>query len=319
MAVFVNDDNCVDAFIEFLSSGRGISENTCCSYRYDLIDLRKFLRKRAVSIVDVSYDDLRSYVRSMSKKKFSAATLARRVSAIKGMYKFLYNDRITSRDPSLNLDVCKSGRSLPKVIGEPDINRLFEEAQGDLTSEGKRTHAIISILYSSGMRVSELTQLGFYEVHAMLREQQSDIGHIVIKGKGNRDRLILLNQAAMESIRAYLEVRECFITKAKAESKWLFPGAKFDQCISRQRVGQILKDLALAAGVDPAKISPHKFRHSFATHLLNNGSNVVFIQKMLGHVNLSTTQVYTYVASEKLRETLRRFHPLSDTKDDRQS
>nr|WP_241759767.1 tyrosine-type recombinase/integrase [Anaplasma marginale] len=121
----------------------------------------------------------------------------------------------------------------------------------------------------------------------------------------------MLNEVAIASIVAYLAVRDHFIVGQKSESRWLFPGAKFDQCISRQRVGQLLKALAIVAGVDPKRISPHKLRHSFATHLLNNGSNVVFIQKMLGHASLSTTQIYTYVANDRLKEALQTFHPFA--------
>ncbi|WP_249548464.1 tyrosine recombinase [Anaplasma phagocytophilum] len=310
----MGDDYIIRSFLEFLVASKGVSENTVCSYKCDLEDLSQFLRSNGLKIVDASYDDLCEYIRSLNVRAYSAATVARRVSAIKGLCIFLYKDRIVHSDLSLSLESCRLGRTLPRVISESDIGILLDIAKADLSAEGKRLYAIVNILYSSGIRISELIHLGFFEIDAMLHEHVGDIGYIIIKGKGNRERLVLLNEVAMDSIRAYLEVRKCFITGENTESRWLFPGAKYDQCISRQRVGQLLKELAISAGIDPEKVSPHKFRHSFATHLLNNGSNIVFIQKMLGHVNLSTTQVYTHVASEQLRDVLSRFHPMSKSK-----
>ena len=310
----MKDTRCVSAFLEFLVSVKGVSENTSYNYKCDLQNLSSFLKRRGTRMVETNSDDLRTYIRHLNKKGHKASTVARRISAIRGLYGFLYSDRLVSSDPSLNLDSYKLGRALPKSISEQEIELLSTVARQDETLEGKRTAAMVDILYSSGIRVSELVSLRFHEVDAMLRAREGDVGHIVIKGKGGRERLVLLSDIAMESVCAYLKVRKCFIAQGKTESRWLFPGPRYDNHISRQRVGQLLKLLALNAGVDRDKISPHKFRHSFATHLLNNGSNIVFIQKMLGHVNLSTTQVYTHVAREKLKEAIEEFHPLSGLK-----
>ncbi|MGN7678774.1 MAG: tyrosine recombinase [Anaplasma sp.] len=307
----MNDEHYMDIFLESLVSGRGVSLNTSNSYLSDLKDLSRFLTRRNLRIIDASAEDLRKYVRYLNGKECSPATVARRVSAIRGLYKFLCNDKIMDSNPSAKLDSCKLRRSLPKVLTIEEVDKLLHAAKSDASVEGKRMSAIVNILYSSGVRISELVQLGFYEVESMLREQRSDVGHILIRGKADKERLVLLNEVAMLSIETYLEVRQCFIVGQKLESKWLFPGARFDQCLSRQRVGQLLKSLAITAGIDPEKVSPHKLRHSFATHLLNNGSNIVFIQKMLGHASLSTTQIYTHVASERLRSALQEFHPLA--------
>ncbi|QJC27194.1 tyrosine recombinase XerD [Anaplasma platys] len=310
----MKDNRCISAFLEFLVSVKGVSENTSYNYRCDLQNLGAFLKRRGVRIVDASSDDLRTYIRYLSKKGHKASTVARRISAIRRLYGFLHSDRLVASDPSLNLDSYKLGRSLPQSISESDIERLSAVAQQDGTGEGKRITAMVNILYSSGIRVSELVSLKFHEVDAMLRARDGDVGHIVIRGKGGRERLVLFSDIAMDSICDYLAVRKCFIARGRTESRWLFPGSRYDSHISRQRVGQLLKLLAQNAGVDRDKISPHKFRHSFATHLLNNGSNIVFIQKMLGHVNLSTTQIYTHVAREKLKEAIEEFHPLSNIK-----
>ena len=304
------NDN-IDAFLELLISERGVSTNTSEGYKYDLYDLEKFLKLRDSTILGATIHDLRDYVRHMSWKKYSSATIARRVSSIKGLYKFLRNDNILDTDPSVDLDTCRLHRALPKVISVEEMSKMLEVARLDESADGRRTAAIANILYSSGIRVSELVRLGFHEVSSMLRERTRDIEHLIIKGKGSKERLVLFNGVAIDSINSYLSVRGSFIAKEDSESKWLFPGAKFDQCISRQRVGQLLKQLAKDAGIDPRKVSPHKFRHSFATHLLNNGSNIVFIQKMLGHTNLSATQIYTHVANNKFREVLQEFHQFS--------
>ncbi|MFV9881627.1 MAG: tyrosine recombinase [Anaplasma ovis] len=307
----MDDKRCLDVFLESLLSGRCVSPNTSSSYRSDLEDLAEFLGRRNLRMVDASAADLRKYIRSLNSRGYSPATVSRRISAIRGLYGFLYGDRIIDGDPAANLDSCKLGRPLPKVLDVGEIDKLLRTAGADLSVEGRRTAAIVNVLYSSGVRISELINLGFYDIESMLREQHSDVGHLVIKGKAGRERLVLLNEVAIASVVAYLAVRKRFIVGRKSESKWLFPGAKFDQCISRQRVGQLLKALAIAAGVDPKRVSPHKLRHSFATHLLNNGSNVVFIQKMLGHASLSTTQIYTYVANDRLKEALKTFHPFA--------
>ncbi|MFV9838482.1 MAG: tyrosine recombinase [Aaplasma endosymbiont of Hyalomma asiaticum] len=305
----------ISAFLEFIVSNKGVSKNTYNSYGSDLQDLSRFLSGCGKEIINASSEDLKRYLRKLNRLGCNSTTISRRVASIRGLYRFLYSDKIKEGDPSMNLTSVKLKRTLPKVICEPDIEKLFNRACADQTAEGRRTYAIVNMLYSAGVRISELVHMCFYEVESMLRVCTEDVGHMVIKGKGGKDRLILFNAIAMDSIRAYIEVRRSFIKK-KAESKWLFPGAKFDHCISRQRVGQLLKSLAISAGIDQGKVSPHKFRHSFATHLLNNGSNIVFIQQMLGHANLSTTQVYTHVACEKLQETLEKFHPMSKLQDD---
>ncbi|MCU7611248.1 tyrosine recombinase [Anaplasma capra] len=307
----MNDERCLNVFLESLISGRCVSPNTSGSYRCDLKDLGEFLNRRNLRMVDASAEDLYLYVRNLNNRGYSSATVARRVSAIRGLYSFLYNDQVIDGNPAANLDSCKLKRPLPRVLTLEEVDKLLCAAGSDSSAEGKRVAAITNIMYSSGVRVSELVHLGLYEIESMLKGQSSDVGHVIIRGKAGKERLVLLNEIAMCSIVAYLAVRRYFISEKKSESKWLFPGAKFDQCISRQRVGQLLKALAVSAGIDPKRVSPHKLRHSFATHLLNNGSNVVFIQKMLGHASLSTTQIYTHVANDKLKTTLQAFHPFA--------
>ncbi|UTO55946.1 tyrosine recombinase [Neoehrlichia mikurensis] len=292
-----------------------VSANTYQSYKVDLLSLCKFLNDKKLSIVSASVEDLRLYIKFLRNKKYKANSIARKISAIKSLYKFLYSDRTINYNPTMYLDTLKIPCTLPKTLDIDEVKKLLKTAESDASPEGRRINAIINILYSSGIRVSELIHLGFYEIDSVLREQHAEVRYLIIKGKSGKERLVLLNATAVKSIKEYMKVRNLFIAKKNVDSQWLFPGKKFDKCITRQRIGQLLKELANKSGINANIISPHKIRHSFATHLLNNGSNIVFIQKMLGHSNLSTTQIYTYVASDRLKDVLLQYHPLAKNMD----
>ncbi|KJV69252.1 tyrosine recombinase [Candidatus Neoehrlichia procyonis] len=307
----MNNQYFLDIFFESLIAEKYVSFNTYKSYKVDLLGLCKFLDDNKLNITNASVESLRLYVRFLYNKKYRASSIARKISAIKSLYKFLYSDRTINYNPAMYLDTLKISSSLPKILSVDEIGKLLKTAGSDDSPEGKRMNAIINILYSSGIRVSELTHLGFYEIDSVLKEQHSEVKYLIIRGKSGKERLVLLNATAVDSIKEYVKIRKLFITKKNVDSQWLFPGAKFDQCITRQRIGQLLKELANKSGMDSDIVSPHKVRHSFATHLLNNGSNIVFIQKMLGHSNLSTTQIYTYVANDRLRDVLLKYHPLA--------
>ncbi|MGN7618940.1 MAG: tyrosine-type recombinase/integrase [Ehrlichia sp.] len=238
--------------------------------------------------------------------------MSRKISAIKSLYKFLYGDNIIDSNPTLYLDSPRLSRSLPKALSFEEVSKLLHVAALNRSPHGRRINAIINILYSSGIRISELVCLKLCEVKEALDNANTGVSHIKIKGKANKERIALLNSSAIIGIREYIEVHKCFVSDESEESRWLFPGTKSDSHITRQRVGQLLKDLGADAKVDITRVSPHKLRHSFATHLLNNGSNLIFIQKMLGHSHLSTTQIYTHIANEKLKGVLLKFHPLSN-------
>ncbi|QGR02204.1 tyrosine recombinase [Ehrlichia ruminantium] len=308
----MNNEKYVEAFLAAIAAEKHISYNTYQSYMVDLLDLCKFCNDKNLALTKVCVSDLQDYVRLMYEKEYKSSTISRKISAIKNLYKFFYKDNIISCDPALSVDFPRLSRSLPKALGIDEVSRLLDMAALDCSPEGRRTDAIINILYSSGMRVSELICLKLNEIIEALNNSDTEISHIKIRGKANKERIVLLNSSAIVSIQKYLEVYRCFIPNGHEVSQWLFPGTKFDHPITRQRVGQLLKELGVSAGVDITRISPHKLRHSFATHLLNNGSNIIFIQKMLGHASLSTTQIYTYVANEKLKNILLKCHPLGN-------
>ena len=308
----MNNHKCVEIFLEAITAEKHISYNTYQSYKTDLLGLCEFVSKQNLLLIDTSIHELQHYIRLLYEKGYKANTVLRKISAIKNFYGFLYRDDMIESDPTLYLDAPKLSRSLPKALSFEEISKLLDVAALDSSPDGRRLNAMVNILYSSGVRISELVCLKFCSVLEALKDHNAEICHIKIKGKANKERIVLLNLSAVESIKKYIEVYKYFVPNGFEVSQWLFPGTKFDYPITRQRVGQLLKDLAMNAGIDITKISPHKLRHSFATHLLNNGSNIIFIQKMLGHANLSTTQIYTHIANEKLKNVLLKFHPLNN-------
>ncbi|AHX07465.1 tyrosine recombinase [Ehrlichia chaffeensis] len=300
----------VNIFLEAIVAEKHVSHNTYQSYRTDLLGLCKFIDRNDLLLTDASIHELQDYIRFLYEKGYKANTVSRKISAIKNLYGFLYRDNIIENDPTVYLDSPKLSRSLPKTLSYEEVNILLDVAALDVSPDGRRINAIVNILYSSGIRISELVYLKFREVREALDDGDTEICHMKIQGKAKKERIILLNSSAVTSIQKYMEVYEYFIPNGYKMSQWLFPGTKFDNPVTRQRVGQLLKNLAVNAGINVTHVSPHKLRHSFATHLLNNGSDIVFIQKMLGHANLATTQIYTHVASERLKSILLKFHPL---------
>ena len=308
----MNNREYIKIFLEAITAEKNISYNTYESYKVDLLGLCEFIDEHNLMLVNLSLSNLQSYIKSLYQKEYKPNTISRKISAIKNLYKFLYRDNVIDSDPTLYLDSPKSLRSLPKVLSIEEVSKLLDVAALDISPYGRRTNAIINILYSSGIRISELVCLKFCAIKEALNDNSSGVCHIKIKGKANKERIALLNTSAVVSIKKYIEVYKYFVPNELKELQWLFPGTKFDSHITRQRVGQLLKDLGISAGIDITRVSPHKLRHSFATHLLNNGSNIIFIQKMLGHSHLSTTQIYTHIANERLKGILQKFHPLSN-------
>ncbi len=300
----------LESFLEALISEKYVTQNTLDAYRLDLTRLSEFLCAKKTNLVRANTEDLRTYISFLHKQGYKVNSVLRKTSSIKHFYRFLCNDGIINYNPAIKLSVAKSQRSLPKYLNIKEVNKLLVAAansQNDI-----RLNAIINTLYSSGMRISELTNIKLNEILPAINPSEK-CSYIIIKGKGAKERLVLLNEVAIKSIIEYLVVRPKFIVNNQ-ESTWLFPGDKFDNPITRQRIGQLLKDLARKCNMDEKKVSPHVIRHSFATHLLNNGADVVFIQKMLGHSNISTTQIYTHVANERLKNILLKSHPLSKEK-----
>ncbi len=302
----------LEAFLEMLASERGASSNTINAYRRDLIDFSQYLGKRTAP-QNATRDHIENYLEHLADAGASASTQQRRLSSLRQFYKFLVSEKSRGDNPTSVIQGAKKGRPLPKLLSEADVSALLTCAQRQEGPEGLRLWCLLEVLYASGLRVSELVGLPL----AALRRKDRVL---FVTGKGGRERVVPLSPAALEAIEAYLTVRDTFIAKAEAHARkkpaahWLFPSRGAQGHLTRQRFAQLLKDLALDAGLAPDSLSPHTLRHAFATHLLNHGADLRSVQKMLGHADISTTQIYTHVQEQRLTKLVEDNHPLARTR-----
>ena len=290
-------------FLEMLSAERGAAANTLDSYRRDLDGYLGYLAARGRTGHDAAAEDVRGWLEAMSKAGMAASTAARRLSAVRQFHRFLYTEGRRADDPTATIDSPRQGRALPKVLSEEEVSLMLEVAHGDQTPAGLRMTALLEMLYAAGMRVSELVQL---PLSAVARDQD----FILVHGKGGKERLVPLTRKAREAIADYKAVRGKFMPKG-AESKWLFPSAGGEGHLTRQRFGQMLKELAVRSGISRSRVSPHVLRHAFASHLLAHGADLRVVQQLLGHADISTTQIYTHVLNEHLIRLVGEKHPLA--------
>lgn len=304
----------LEPFLEMLAAERGAAENTLEAYRRDLETFAEFLRPRRRKLEAATAADLRAFLSRLAEAGMAPRTAARRLSALRQFYRFLVGEGLREDDPSAAIDSPRQGRSLPKVLSEAEVDALLAEARASQDAEGLRLAALVELLYATGLRVSELVSL-------RLAATQRDQRLLIVRGKGNKERMVPLSDAARQSLADYLAVRGDFLPKAgkatgkakavRSDSPWLFPSRGASGHITRHRVGQLLKDLARRAQLDAAKVSPHVMRHAFASHLLDHGADLRSLQKMLGHADISTTQIYTHVLGERLKTLVQTHHPLA--------
>jgi len=294
-----------------LAAERGAARLTLAAYRNDLADLARFVAARGTALENAEPAALHDYLASMTARRLAPRTLARRLSAMRQFYRFLVGDGSRLDDPTAGLDTPRLGRPLPKILGEAEIERLIAAAASWPGEEGTRLRCLLELLYATGLRVSELIGLP-------LAGAQRDPRFLLVRGKGGRERVVPLSAPARQALTAYLECRSHFLPQGKPANpkmaRWLFPSRGEDGHLTRQRCGQLLKELALAAGLDPARLSPHVLRHAFASHLLDHGADLRSVQQMLGHADIATTQIYTHVQSERLRRLVESAHPLARRK-----
>jgi integrase/recombinase XerD len=285
-----------------LAAERGAAENTLDSYLRDLRDCGRFLASRDTELAHAESEDLRAYVAALAAAGRSPRTAARRLSAIRQFYRFLFTEGLRGDDPAAGLDAPRRGRSLPKVLSEAEVDLLLQAARARQGPEGVRLLALLELLYATGLRVSELVCL---PLDAVARDPMV----LIVRGKGERERLVPLSEPARAVVAQLIGVRERFLSGGR-DSRWLFPSRGESGHLTRHRVGQLLKELAREAGIDPARVSPHVLRHAFASHLLDHGADLRSVQKMLGHADISTTQIYTHVLDQRLKALVRDHHPL---------
>ena len=303
-------DGQVGLFLDMLAAERGASANTLSAYTHDLNDLVTHLKSRDRGLSDATTDDLRNYLASLSESGFKASSVARRLSATRQLFKFLYAEGHRTDDPAAVLEGPKRGRALPKVLSIKDVERLLDATRAAMIDEAAkpaqrlraaRMSCLLETLYATGLRVSELIALPA----TAARTTQA---MLVIRGKGGKERLVPLNDAARGAMTEYLKLA------GKSDSKWLFPSFGESGHMTRQHFARELKALAASCGIDAAKISPHVLRHAFASHLLHNGADLRVVQTLLGHADISTTQIYTHVLEDRLKSLVRDLHPLADAK-----
>jgi integrase/recombinase XerD len=296
-----------------MSAERGASENTLAAYRRDLVDFAGALARRAAEMRSASAAEVKRYIASLSG--LARSTQARKLSALRQLFGFLYAEGIRPDDPTGTIEAPRRERPLPKVLSRKDIEALIGAAREGIAAAkgGKdrdkradvlRLVCILEIFYASGLRVSELAGLP-------LAAAKNREGFLLVRGKGQKERLAPLNTAARTAIRDYLKVRDAFLPRGAKDSKYLFPSRGSEGHLTRRRLHQMLKELARKANIDPDKLSPHVLRHAFATHLVEGGADLRSVQTMLGHADIATTQIYTHVASERLREVVHAAHPLA--------
>jgi|TARA_Y100001934_G_scaffold24883_1_gene27568 integrase/recombinase XerD len=293
----------VEQFLEMLIAERGASSNTCTSYLNDISNFDKFLSGAETTLEDATTDDVRRYLRHRSEVGANNPTISRNLSVLRQFFKFLQSENVRLDNPALNVDGPKVSRTLPKVISEDDVEALLKAAHKLQTAEGIRLTCLLEIAYASGLRVTELVSL---PTDALNLTSET----LLISGKGGKERLVPLTSSAMNAIAAYERVRIDFL-KGNNTSKFLFPSRSKQGYLTRRRLGQLLKELAIQAGLDPTIISPHILRHAFASHLLNRGADLRSLQKMLGHSDISTTQIYTHVQKERLHAVISSYHPMA--------
>lgn len=298
----------LENFLDMMAAERGAAANTLESYRRDLDDFAGFLAGSRRAVEDAQPQHLRAYLKAMSELGLAASTAARRLTTLRQFYRFLYDERLRDDDPTTTIDSPRPRRALPKYLGEDDVERLLDAAQALDGVQGRRMQALMEILYATGLRVSELVSLPRTAL-------SSDGDTIIVRGKGGKERMVPLGGPAAAAVSDYLAVRVAFLgRKAKgnvADSPFLFPSRGKEGHLTRVRFSQMLKELALAAGLDPKRVSPHVLRHSFASHLLAHGADLRVLQQLLGHADISTTQIYTHVLEERLRQLVESAHPLA--------
>jgi integrase/recombinase XerD len=302
-------DRLIALFLDMLAAERGARPNTLAAYRTDLDDFEDYLATTGMRIAAASSEDIRGYLGELSRRGLQASSVARKLSAIRQLYRFLYSERHRSDDPAAILEGPRRGRPLPKVLSIADVDRLISTARGNVQSvesgealRAARLHCLLELLYATGLRVSELVAL---PASAARRDQRM----LMVRGKGDKERLVPLNDAARQAMTDY---RARLKDSKAAESKWLFPSFGESGHLTRQHFARDLKALAAQCGLRGEAVSPHVLRHAFASHLLQNGADLRVVQTLLGHSDISTTQIYTHILEERLKTLVRDLHPLAD-------
>jgi integrase/recombinase XerD len=307
-------------FLNMLAAERGASKNTLDAYGRDLGDYIAALAAKGRDPLTATTQDIRDHLADLADAKLKPSSTARKLSAIRQLHRFLSTEEQRADDPASLLEGPRQGRRLPKILSVAEVDALLSTAREGLDDparpamerlRARRAACLMEVLYAAGLRVSELVSLPLSAARMAEKSLEQGGGFLVIKGKGGRERLAPLTGAACEALKNYrrLLVELC---PAAAAQKWLFPSDAESGHLTRQAFARDLKDLAAAAGISPARVSPHVLRHAFASHLLQNGADLRIVQELLGHADIATTQIYTHVLDERLKAMVRDLHPMND-------
>ena len=292
-----------EAFLEMLMAERGASGNTLAAYRQDIQDYQAFLAERGETVLAAGEESLRDYLSRLKEAGLAPRTVARRLSALRQFHRFLVGEGHRDGDPTAALASPRLGRPLPKILSEDEVEAILSAARLRSGPDGLRLLTLVEMLYATGLRVSELVGL---PLSAISRDRR----FVTVRGKGGRERMVPLSMPAADALAAHIAARNDNMPRGRTVP-WLFPSRAASGHLTRHRFAQLLKDLAVDAGLAPERVSPHVLRHAFASHLLNRGADLRSVQQMLGHADISTTQIYTHVLDERLKALVREHHPLA--------
>lgn len=287
-----------------MAAERGAAANTLKNYGRDLERFAAFARARKETLETAGADDIAAFLAALEAEGLAASTAALKVSALRQFYQFLYAEGLRGDNPAAAIDRPQLKRPLPKILSVEETRRLIEAVDAEGGAKAARLTAMIETLYAAGLRVSELVALPL----AAWRKGQP---FLIVRGKGGKERIAPLGGRASAALERYIAVRADFVGGAKERSPWLFPSRGKSGHVTAARFAQMLKDLAVKAGIEPSRVSPHVLRHAFATHLLDHGADLRSVQQMLGHSDITTTQIYTHVAQDRLRDLVMKAHPLA--------
>ena len=294
----------VENFLEVLASEKGLSKNTLYSYKIDLDQFINFIKKKNIKTREFKDKDIKEFISTFKNKGYEKSTVSRKISSLTHFFNFLLDEKEIEINPLSNFEIPKQTKKLPIILSNKHIDKILEFTKQDQSATGIRLYTMIEILYATGIRISELVEMKLSSIY-------EDKNFLLVSGKGNKERLVPISKNTRETLDKYLTIRSHFISK-KIKSIWLFPSKQSSVGhITRQRFNQLLNELNLRADLGIKNISPHKLRHAFATHLLENGMDLRSLQQILGHADISTTQIYTHVLKERLKEIIKDNHPLS--------
>ena len=294
----------VENFLEVLASEKGLSKNTLYSYKIDLDQFINFIQKKNIKARDFKDKDIKEFIVTFKDKGYEKSTVSRKISSLTHFFNFLLDEKEIDINPLNNFEIPKQTKKLPIILSNKHIDKILEFTKRDQSAAGIRLYTMIEILYATGIRISELVEMKLSSIY-------EDKNFLLVSGKGNKERLVPISKKTRETLDKYLTIRDNFISD-KNNSIWLFPSKQSSiGHITRQRFNQLLNELNLHADLGIKRISPHKLRHAFATHLLENGMDLRSLQQILGHSDISTTQIYTHVLKERLKEIIKDNHPLS--------